>query len=133
MSENLFDLGSGNPTPSAEVKSAENDESKFYGEQGASERQKAFDMFQKKFNQDLAQDGDTHKLRQDFAPIILTITVMWMIFILILIIGVGNKDLELSDTVLVTLITTTTANVFGFMYVVVNYYFPKNTDKKEPK
>ena len=40
---------------------------------------------------------------------------------------VANYSLShLSDGVLIALITTTTANVFGFFYVVVNYLFNKD-------
>jgi hypothetical protein len=38
----------------------------------------------------------------------------------------SRKVFILSDGVLIALITTTTANVFGFFYVVVNYLFNKD-------
>lgn len=75
--------------------------------------------------QNNSQNSEIHKLRQNLAPIILAITVIWMILILILIIAVGKNDLKLSDSVLITLLTTTTANVFGFLYIVVKFYFQK--------
>ena len=52
--------------------------------------------------------------------------VIWMFFILLIVYGCGDGKLKLSDTVLVTLITTTTVNIFGFLYVVVNYLFNKD-------
>ena len=38
----------------------------------------------------------------------------------------GLKYLNLSDAVLITILTTTTANVLGLMIIVINYLFPKN-------
>jgi len=43
----------------------------------------------------------------------------------------GVKLLSLSDTVLVTLITTTTASVFGFFLLVMKYLF--NPEFETPK
>lgn len=83
-------------------------------------------MTNEQLSQNISQNSEVHKLRQNLAPIILTITVIWMILILIVIVAVGKNDLKLSDSVLITLITTTTANVFGFLYIVVKYYFPNN-------
>jgi hypothetical protein len=49
-----------------------------------------------------------------------------MFIVLLIVIQCGRKSLMLSDGVLIALITTTTANVFGFFYVVVNYLFNKD-------
>lgn len=69
---------------------------------------------------------DDNAGRRDFSRQIFTVTVIWMFLVLVLIYHVGAGNLHYSDTVLVTLITTTTANVFGFMYIVVKYLFNNN-------
>jgi hypothetical protein len=51
------------------------------------------------------------------------ITVFWILLILMVVIFSGLGVLNLANSVLIALISTTTANVFGFMYVVVKYLF----------
>jgi hypothetical protein len=57
---------------------------------------------------------------------IFILTTVWMLAVLFIVWKKGLGVLNLSDTVLVALITTTTANVFGFLYVVVNYLYNKD-------
>jgi hypothetical protein len=47
----------------------------------------------------------------------------WMIFVLLILVYTGKGDLKFSDTVIVTFISTTTANVLGFGIIVANYLF----------
>ena len=69
---------------------------------------------------------DDNKARKVFSIIIFAITIMWMFLVLIIVVQCSRKVFHLSDGVLIALITTTTANVFGFFYVVVNYLFNKD-------
>jgi hypothetical protein len=69
---------------------------------------------------------DDNKARKIFSVIIFAITVLWMFLVLIIVVQCSRKVFHLSDGVLIALITTTTANVFGFFYVVVNYLFNKD-------
>lgn len=69
---------------------------------------------------------DDNKARKNFSVFIFAITVLWMFLVLFIIIQCSRKKFVLSDGVLIALITTTTANVFGFFYVVVNYLFNKD-------
>ena len=69
---------------------------------------------------------DDNKARKNFSVFIFAITVLWMFLVLFIIIQCSRKKFILSDGVLIALITTTTANVFGFFYVVVNYLFNKD-------
>lgn len=71
----------------------------------------------------LEQDNEGRRVLRNS---IFTITVVWMFLILMLVFHAGRGTLKYSDTVLVALITTTTANVFGFLYVVVNYLYNKD-------
>ena len=79
----------------------------------------------------VAQFKSEHKMREWLTNVLLTVTVMWMLLILLIIVAVGKGSLKLSDTVLVTLITTTTANVAGFLYIVVKYLFNFDPDAKK--
>lgn len=69
---------------------------------------------------------DDNKARKTFSQRLFFITVLWMFIVLVIVIQCGRKAIVLSDGVLIALITTTTANVFGFFYVVVNYLFNKD-------
>jgi len=68
---------------------------------------------------------DDNRARKAFSNWIFAITVLWMFVVLMIVIQCSRRVFILSDGVLITLITTTTANVFGFFYVVVNYLFNK--------
>lgn len=47
----------------------------------------------------------------------------WLFLVSLILIAVGNGNLHYSDTVLVTLLTTTTANVIGLFIFVAKYLF----------
>jgi hypothetical protein len=68
------------------------------------------------------QDNEGRKVLRDA---IFTVTVVWMLLVLLMVWQSGAGKIKLSDAVLITLISTTTANVFGFLYVVVNYLYNK--------
>jgi hypothetical protein len=51
------------------------------------------------------------------------LTCLWIIVVMTIVILNGVHLIHLSDTVLVTLITTTTINVFGFFLLVIKYLF----------
>jgi membrane-associated HD superfamily phosphohydrolase len=65
--------------------------------------------------------------RQQMTNQIFMVAVVWIFIIVIIVVACGSGHLKLSDSVLITLITTTTLNVFGFMVIVVKYLF--NTNK----
>ena len=69
---------------------------------------------------------DDNKARKSFSIWIFAITVLWMFMVLMIVLQCSRGVFRLSDGVLIALITTTTANVFGFFYVVVNYLFNKD-------
>lgn len=69
---------------------------------------------------------DDNRNRRNLSRAILLTTILWMLLILFIVYRAGQGKLNLSDTVLVALITTTTVNVFGFLLVVVNYLFNKD-------
>lgn len=69
------------------------------------------------------QDNEGRRILRDA---IFAVTVIWMLLVLLIVWHVGAGKMRLSDSVLITLITTTTMNVFGFLYVVVNYLYNKD-------
>jgi hypothetical protein len=69
---------------------------------------------------------DDNKARKTFSQWIFALTVLWMLGVMMVVVQCSRQVLILSDGVLIALITTTTANVFGFFYVVVNYLFNKD-------
>lgn len=67
--------------------------------------------------------------REKYARRIFRLIVVWLAFVGIIIVADGIHNpvfgflFDLSDAVLITLITTTTASVLGLFIVVVNYLF----------
>ena len=63
--------------------------------------------------------------RKEYADHIFVFLFVYMLFVGLIIAGVGCRHcgFELSDTVLIALITTTTANVIGIFVFVVKYLF----------
>lgn len=68
------------------------------------------------------QDKDQ---RKDFALRIFNFVSLYMfgVFLLLVMSGIGTNDFHLSDTVLVTLLGTTTATVIGVFNFVARYLF----------
>ena len=87
---------------------------------------KGLDMEEEYSRAQLKRLLDDNRARKIFSNIIFAITVLWMFLVLFIVIQCSRKVFNLSDGVLIALITTTTANVFGFFYVVVNYLFNKD-------
>jgi len=91
------------------------------------EKESAFFDYKAELEQEnIRRLQDDNRARKKFSKSIFSITAIWMFLILVIVVLSGVGILKLSDTVLVALITTTTANVFGFLYVVVNYLFNKD-------
>lgn len=70
---------------------------------------------------------DDNEGRKEFSRNIFTVTVMWMFLVLMIVIQCANGKWHLSDSVLIALVTTTTATVIGIFIIVANYLF--NRDK----
>lgn len=81
-------------------------------------------------NQNLQQDREA---RKQYALMTFILTCVWCVFIFLVIICAAEGYLvhtyfNLSDKVLITLITSTTVNFFGFFILVMKYLF--HTDGK---
>lgn len=61
--------------------------------------------------------------RREFAGKIFLLTYIWLGLVLMIVIACGTKWIVLSDTVLVTLLTTTTVNVIASFKGVTEYIF----------
>lgn len=68
--------------------------------------------------------------RKKYAMYIYVLTCVWaaLIFVILFLEGFGRTGFKLSDSLLITLVTTTTVNFFGFFLLVVKYLF--NSDKQ---
>lgn len=73
--------------------------------------------------------GDTQDRdqRKDFAEKIYNFAAVYMVFVFLMLFlsGCVNNGFQLSDSVLVTLLRTTTANVIGILAIVVTYLFSR--------
>lgn len=76
------------------------------------------------------------KEREKYAGKIYRLIVVWFIFLgcIVILQGITPSDIiekgfKLSDTVLLALIGSTTANVLGILFVVLKYLFPEQQKK----
>jgi len=95
--------------------------------------QKRFELRHKEL--ELTNFDQDIKLRKRFAVALFCVLLFWIFVIIYIVLcsGAGRMvfagtKFYLSDTVIITLITSTTANIVGFFLVVTNYLF---RDKKE--
>ena len=70
---------------------------------------------------------DDNEGRREFSRSIFLVTVIWMFLVLMIVLQCARGKWVLSDSVLIALITTTTATVIGIFIIVANYLF--NRDK----
>ena len=63
--------------------------------------------------------------RRIYAEKLFMLSVVWTIFIGAFLVAAGLGNLRVSDSVLIALITTTTANVLGLFYIVAKWLFPQ--------
>ncbi len=79
--------------------------------------------------QEEANRGDTQDRdqRKDFAERVFHFAAVYMafVFLILFLSGTINNGFHLSDSVLVTLLRTTTANVIGILAIVVTYLFSR--------
>lgn len=68
-------------------------------------------------------------LRENLAIAFTIIIAFWLLSVLLLLVG-NNDNYRLSDSVLNTLLITTTANVIGMMTIILRNLFPKRDGQK---
>jgi hypothetical protein len=57
-----------------------------------------------------------------------TVTVLWLIFVAGVFVCYGKRIIYIPDGVMITFLTTTTANTFGFLLIIFRYLFYKEKD-----
>lgn len=86
------------------------------------------DFFEKERKKiDLKGLSDDQKARKQWGERVFWLLVAWLVTVLVSVSfqGFGWLHFHLSDSVLIALISTTTANVLSLGYIVANYLFPK--------
>ena len=87
--------------------------------------------YQKQFSQlaisDYKQDIYARGWLYEWASVLVS---LWLFFVLLIIVAKGQNKLNLSDSVIITLLTTSTANVIGIMIISMNYFYEKKRGKK---
>lgn len=73
----------------------------------------------------LSERSDEHELRKKYIRASFLLVVGVTFTALYLTTANGMKWIDLSDTVIITLLTTTTANVIGILLIAFNWLFPK--------
>lgn len=74
--------------------------------------------------------------RKNYASRLFNLSVYWLLFIAGFLLLAGLEKLKVADSVLIALITTTTANVLGLFYIVARWLFPHKNNiesKDQPK
>jgi len=83
------------------------------------------DLKREKERQELMSMIQDREQRKTFADKIFTVTVIYIAVVLFILIACGFSRLQFSDTVLITLLSTTTANILSLLVIVFNHIFPK--------
>lgn len=74
--------------------------------------------------EDIVNQKQNRELRKKYAGKLFWMICVWLTLIIGILVFQGVRIIHLSNSVLITLITTTTANVAAFFLVVTKYLFP---------
>ncbi|MBQ7609076.1 MAG: hypothetical protein IJU76_14095 [Desulfovibrionaceae bacterium] len=85
-----------------------------------------------KHEEDLLNSRQIRIQRKDYAEKIFYLICVWLAAVVLIVWQSGRRYLWLSDAVLITLITTTTATIIGLMVIVCNYIFPRHVKAQPP-
>jgi hypothetical protein len=64
------------------------------------------------------------KLKAALGPQVFDLVKTWLAFIALMVFFTGCGAIKLSDNVVIALLTTTTVNILGLLYVVLRHFFP---------
>ena len=95
-------------------------------EQIANENERDKRKLLEEFIKDTQQDREQRKA---YADKIFWLVCLWLLAVLGLVALAGSINFELSDTVLIALISTVSVNIIALMAIVANYLFPKEGRK----
>jgi len=73
---------------------------------------------------------DEHNQKISLIRDLFGLSMTWIIVSILIVVYAGKGDLNLSDSVLITLITTTTAEVLGFFGIVLKYLYSNDGKPK---
>jgi hypothetical protein len=88
-----------------------------------------------KLNKDIREAANVARiisntgLRTESTYAFISIIVMWLLLVIIILMG-NNSIFKISDNVLITLLTTTTLNVFGMMIIILKGLFTNSEDNE---
>ena len=70
-------------------------------------------------------------MKQKYAKNIFCFICVWSVFVGIVLIskGINSWNFNLSDTIIITLISSSFVQVIGLMYIVLNHIFPKDDNR----
>lgn len=90
-------------------------------------KDKSLDFYERKMKAlEIRNKAQDIAMRKRYADHIFSLVSIYMFAVfLILILSGSPSSFSMSDTVLVTLLGTTTANVIGVLVIVAKYLFPK--------
>lgn len=71
---------------------------------------------------------DTSQLRRHTGYWVMIVVSQWLFVVICLVILVGLKSLELNDSVIITLLGTTTVNIIGLPYVLLKGLYPQDKE-----
>jgi hypothetical protein len=81
---------------------------------------------EQRFQQEMEDKDADISLKKTYGWTIIAVLGLWEIFVIVIVaIHLGSKAVKLSDTVLITLLTSATANILALPTIVLNYLFPK--------
>ncbi|MDR2018828.1 MAG: hypothetical protein LBQ00_08205 [Syntrophobacterales bacterium] len=88
-------------------------------------------IIQEKEKDELQRSREEHTLRKKYLQRVFLFVVIFVGLVLILVSLAGCKGISfyLSDAVLITLLTTTTANIIGVLLIAFNWLFPSGKKK----
>jgi len=75
----------------------------------------------KRLANDITEDDKNE--RKHYTSLIFTLVAMWLIMVLVVFVATGKGFLKYSDSVIITLLATTTVNVIGLFVIVANYLY----------
>lgn len=82
------------------------------------------DAAEDKRQRDQSDHRQLVRLRWVLGLVSLAIVIAWQFSVLCILYHQGNGFLNIPESVLLTLLTTTTVNVFGFLLIVMRFVFP---------
>ena len=71
---------------------------------------------------------DTSQLRRHTGYWVMIVVSQWLFVVICLVILVGLNSLELNDSVIITLLGTTTVNIIGLPYVLLKGLYPQDKE-----